>query len=61
MKIDEGIVMLEAAGTVPGMYIYPTVMWDSKNMVLVDVGYGGQSDALKDAFNKEGIDFNKIN
>lgn len=61
MKIDEGIVMLEVAGTVPGMYIYPTVMWDSKNMVLVDVGYGGQLNTLKDAFNKEGIDFNKIN
>ncbi|ADZ09921.1 beta-lactamase domain protein [Methanobacterium lacus] len=61
MKIDEGIVMLEVAGTVPGMFIYPTVMWDSKNMVLVDVGYGGQLDTLKNAFNKEGVDFNKVN
>jgi len=53
--------MLEVAGTVPGMFIYPTVMWDSKNMVLVDVGYGGQLDTLKNAFNKEDVDFNKVN
>ncbi|UTB32165.1 MAG: hypothetical protein NKF70_11780 [Methanobacterium sp. ERen5] len=44
MKIDEGIVMLEVTGTVPGMFIYPTVIWDSKNMVLVDVGYDEQLD-----------------
>jgi glyoxylase-like metal-dependent hydrolase (beta-lactamase superfamily II) len=53
--------MLEVAGTVPGMFIYPTVMWNSENMVLVDVGYDGQLDALKGAFNREGVDFNKVN
>ena len=53
--------MLEVAGTVPGMFMYPTVLWDSENMVLVDVGYGGQLDVLKDAFSKEGVDFNKVN
>lgn len=61
MKIDEGIVMLEVPSTIPGMFIYPTVIWDSENMVLVDVGYGGQLDVLKDAFNKEGVDFKKVN
>lgn len=61
MKIDEGIVMLEVPSTTPGMFIYPTVIWDSENMVLVDVGYGGQLDVLKDAFNKEGVDFKKVN
>ena len=61
MKIDEGIVMLEVPSTVPGMFIYPTVMWDSENMVLVDVGYGGQLNVLKDAFNKEGVDFDAVN
>jgi len=61
MKIDEGIVMLEVPSTVPGMFIYPTVMWDSENMVLVDVGYGGQLSSLKDAFNKEGVDFQAVN
>ncbi len=61
MKIDAGIVMLEIAGTVPGMFMYPTVMWDSENMVLVDVGYGGQLGVLKDSFSREGLDFNKVN
>lgn len=61
MKIDEGIVMLEVPSTTPGMFIYPTVMWDSENMVLVDVGYGGQLGALKNAFNDENVDFNSVN
>ena len=61
MKIDEGVVILEVASTVPGMFIYPTVIWDSENMVLVDVGYGGQLDVLKDAFSKEGVDFEAVN
>lgn len=61
MKIDNGIVMLEISSTVPGMFIYPTVMWDSDNMLLVDAGYSGQYDALKDAFIKEGVDFERIN
>lgn len=61
MRIDSGIVMLEVPSNVPGMFIYPTVMWDSDNMILVDAGYGGQYDALKDAFIKEGIDFERVN
>lgn len=61
MKIDDGIVMLKVPSTVPGMFIYPTVMWDEDNMVLVDVGYSGQSQVLKDCFIYEGIDFDDIN
>lgn len=61
MKIGEGIVMLEMESTTPGMFIYPTVMWDSENMVLVDVGYDGQLGALKDAFNNDDVDFNAVN
>ena len=61
MKIDEGIAMLEVPSTAPGMFIYPTVMWDGDNMVLVDVGYGGQSKVLRDCFIHEGVDFEDIN
>lgn len=61
MKIDEKIIMLEVPSTVPGMYIHPTVMWDDDTMVLVDVGYGGQSGVLRDVFIKEGIHFEHIN
>ena len=57
MKIDNGIMMLEVPSTVPGMFIYPTVMWDDDNMILVDAGYSGQYNAIRDAFIKEGIHF----
>ena len=61
MKIDNGIIMLEVPSTVPGMFIYPTVMWDDDNMILVDAGYSGQYNAIRDAFIKEGIHFEDIN
>ena len=43
------------------MFIYPTVMWDDDNMVLVDAGYTGQYNAIRDVFIKEGIHFENIN
>jgi glyoxylase-like metal-dependent hydrolase (beta-lactamase superfamily II) len=61
MKIDNGIIMLEVPSTVPGMFIYPTVMWDDDNMVLVDAGYSGQYNAIRDVFIMEGIHFENIN
>ncbi len=61
MKIDNGIIMLEVSSNVPGMFIYPTVMWDDDNIILVDAGYGGQYDVIRDACIGEGIDFENIN
>ena len=61
MKVDNGIIMLEVASNVPGMFIHPTVMWDDDNMILVDAGYSGQYNAIRDAFIMEGIHFERIN
>ena len=61
MKIDNGIIMLEVPSNVPGMFIHPTIMWDDKNMMLVDAGYSGQYDAVRDACINEGIHFENIN
>ena len=61
MKIDTGIIMLEIESNAPGMFIYPTIMYDDDNIVLVDAGYGGQYNALKDACIKEGVNFEGIN
>ena len=61
MKIENGIIMLEVPSNVPGMFIYPTIMWDDKNMILVDAGYSGQYDAIRDACINEGIHFENIN
>jgi glyoxylase-like metal-dependent hydrolase (beta-lactamase superfamily II) len=46
---------------VPGMFIYPTIMWDNDNMILVDAGYKGQYDAIRDACINAGIHFENIN
>ena len=61
MKIDNGIIMLEVSSNVPGMFIHPTVMWDNDNMILVDAGYSGQYDAIRDACIMEDIHFEDIN
>jgi glyoxylase-like metal-dependent hydrolase (beta-lactamase superfamily II) len=61
MKIENRIIMLEVSSNVPGMFIYPTVMWDDENMILVDAGYSGQYDTIRDVCINEGIDFENIN
>ena len=61
MKIKNGMIMLEVSSNVPGMFIHPTVMWDDKNMILVDAGYNGQYDTIRDACISEGIHFENIN
>jgi len=61
MKIENGIIMLGVSSNVPGMFIYPTVMWDDENMILVDAGYNGQYDTIRDACINEGIHFENIN
>ena len=61
MKLDNGIIMLEVPSNIPGMFIHPTVMWDDDNMILVDAGYSGQYDAIRDACIMEDIHFEDIN
>ena len=61
MKLENGIIMLEVSSNIPGMFIYPTIMWDDENMILVDAGYSGQYDTIRDACINEGIHFEDIN
>jgi glyoxylase-like metal-dependent hydrolase (beta-lactamase superfamily II) len=53
--------MLEVSSNIPGMFIHPTVMWDDENMIMVDAGYSGQYDTIRDACINEGIHFENIN
>jgi glyoxylase-like metal-dependent hydrolase (beta-lactamase superfamily II) len=53
--------MLEVSSNIPGMFIHPTVMWDDENMILIDAGYSGQYDTIRDACINEGIHFENIN
>jgi glyoxylase-like metal-dependent hydrolase (beta-lactamase superfamily II) len=61
MKLYNGITMLEVPSNIPGMFIHPTVMWDDDNIILVDAGYGGQYDTIRDACIREDIPFDDIN
>lgn len=44
LRIAEGIEMIEISCNIMGRMtnIYPILMWDDKDMVLVDTGFPGQ-------------------
>ena len=49
MKIDEGIGFIElhdVINDVP-MVFRPTVLWDDKDVILIDTGYPGQLEAIR--------------
>ena len=52
MKITDNIAMLELAR--PNGTIYPTLAWDENNLVLIDAGFPGQTEALIGAIAAEG-------
>ena len=53
MKIAGHAAMLELAR--PNGTIYPTLAWDKSNLVLIDTGFPGQTDALVSAIAAEGF------
>jgi len=53
MKIADNAAMLELAK--PQGAIYPTLAWDESNLVLIDAGFPGQTDALVSAIAVEGF------
>jgi glyoxylase-like metal-dependent hydrolase (beta-lactamase superfamily II) len=63
MKIENGIYMLEMSANIMGMTIdiNPTVIWDKDSLVLIDTGFPGQLHQIREAFEKEGIPFSKLN
>jgi glyoxylase-like metal-dependent hydrolase (beta-lactamase superfamily II) len=62
MKIKNGIEALELSMNVMGNVstIYPTLLWDENEAVLVDTGTPGQLPAIREAFEKAGVPFNKL-
>lgn len=63
MKVAEGTEMLELTAEVGGAkrIIYPTLIWDNETVILVDSGFPGQTPIIKEAMNKTGIPFEKLN
>ena len=54
MRITENIEMLEITGDIGT--IYPTLVWDDNNLVLIDAGLPGQVELFKKAIEDAGFD-----
>ncbi|MEH7414924.1 MBL fold metallo-hydrolase [Neobacillus drentensis] len=54
MKIDEGIGYIELHSVVNEIPLVfrPTVIWDDKDVILIDTGYPGQFEAIRDQLAK---------
>lgn len=62
MRIADGIEMLEITCNIMGRTttIYPVVIWDNKDAILVDAGFPGQTELFREAVEKAGLTFEKI-
>ncbi len=62
MQIAQGVEMLELPATLmngPGT-LYPALLWDKNDRVLVDAGLPGMARQFRDAIEKAGVPFEKI-
>ncbi len=57
MKISEGLVMLELKSNVPNVeeVMYPVIVWDENELVLIDTGLPGQASSILNLIEKEGV------
>ncbi|AZN42380.1 MBL fold metallo-hydrolase [Paenibacillus albus] len=57
-----GIQAIEISMSIQGnpFVIYPTVLWDEQEIILVDTGLPGQVDIIRAAFDKASIPFEKL-
>ncbi|AEY65315.1 MBL fold metallo-hydrolase [Clostridium sp. BNL1100] len=57
MKISEGLAMLELKSNVPNVegVMYPVIVWDENELVLIDTGLPGQESSILDLIEKEGV------
>lgn len=62
MRIKDGLAILELAPNVPNVpgTMYPVLVWDEKNTVLIDTGLPGQEETLLELIKKEGVHPEKI-
>ena len=62
MRIGENIEALELAMNLTGQssVIYPTLLWDSHGITLVDTGTPGQLSATRQQIENAGVDFESI-
>ena len=61
MKLSDNIYVLKLPSTMnPEQFIYPTIISNEENLLLIDTGNPGQIEHLKEAFIKEGLNFNNL-
>lgn len=62
MKIENGVYMLEISHNMMGneRVINPTIILDNDWLVLVDAGFPGQINQIREAIEKEGLSFSKL-
>ena len=61
MKLSDNIYVLKLPSTMnPEQFIYPTIISNKENLLLIDTGNPGQIEDLKEAFIKEGLNFNNL-
>lgn len=62
MRLADGIEMLELPmlSFTGQTVIHPTLIWDSTTVVLVDTGFPGQLQQIRDAMGKAGVSFERL-
>ena len=63
MRIANGVEVLEISANIMGAVniIYPTLIWDDDNVILIDAGFPGQLPKIREGIESVGISFNKLN
>jgi len=63
MRIANGVEVLEVSANIIGTVniIYPTLIWDDDNVILIDAGFPGQLPQIREAVESIGVSFNKLN
>lgn len=61
MRIAEGISLLEIKMHSKGAIIYPTLLWDEDNVILIDIGMPGQLLKITEAIEDEGVPYKRLN
>lgn len=59
MKIAEGLDILELGNEERRMNA--TLIWDDKNVILIDAGLPGQIENIREEVKKAGVSFDRIN
>jgi glyoxylase-like metal-dependent hydrolase (beta-lactamase superfamily II) len=63
MQVANGVEILEISANVMGKVdiIHPTLIWDKDTVILVDTGFPGQLGKFREAIEKAGVPFDKLN